>query len=77
MTDACTHPTDGRLRYDPGDLRLAKLGAWQRLLLRMASRIRIGQLTVVLPGGTRVLFDSGERPELRGEIEVLRIRAVR
>lgn len=78
MTDALAHPSNHCGNRDvPDQVGPAKLRPWQRLLLRMASRIRLGQLLVVFADGSRVLVDSGERPELRAEIEVRRAGALR
>lgn len=58
-------------------LRTGMLDPSMKLLLRLLRRIRSGHLTVVLPAGTRVEIDSGQRPDLSVTLVVHRARAVR
>lgn len=76
MTDAFVRPSGNCNDHgEPAQIRDAKV--WQRLLLRLASRIRVGQLMVSFSDGVRVPIQGAERPELRAEIEIKRSRAFR
>jgi cyclopropane-fatty-acyl-phospholipid synthase len=78
MTNVFVHPSSESRN---GGCRTAisrgvNLAAWQRLFLRMAARIRVGQLAIVFPGCSRIVINSGEQPDLRAEIEVRGARAL-
>ena len=76
MAERSCHPSNGP-DHRPALCGDQKLASWQRLVVRLAARIRVGRLAVVFPGSSRILIDSGERPHLSAEIEIRRSRALR
>ena len=57
--------------------RVGRVDPWTPILLRLARRIAVGTITLVLPDGTQHVYAGTARPDCRAVIAIRRSRAVR